>query len=217
MNRCNILMGVPNKLADQMYTFPYMCLNWQWEKQWIVSMYTYFICLSSSFVHAWKLKLTLNAFPSCCLIDLHSSSRDRALNRHAMVKRLPLTSHYFSRQGETVYFADWLLQQTDVLQCLCIPRALVCWGGYTLSRNPAEMLMDLWRRGKCNWRGRIPIWAQSHCCTLRFMMRMTQLITLGYRGELDMAQVRLCLRSDMKDRSTVACCPQTELRIRGTY
>ncbi len=118
------------------------------------------------------------------VFSIHSqtpSYRDQAANRHRMVKNCLETQHYFSREEETVHFTNWLLQETAVLQYPCLPHVLLCCEIHTKQEtDPAKSAMDLWRGGKCDWTRPIPIWAGSHCLTWRFMMRMTQLITLGY-------------------------------------
>lgn len=48
-------------------------------------------------------------------------------NLHLMVKNCLETQHYFSREEETVHFANWLLQEAAVLQYPRLPHALLCW------------------------------------------------------------------------------------------
>lgn len=103
------------------------------------------------------------------------------------------TQHYFSGEEETVHFANWLLQETAVLQYPRLPHVFLCWERYTKQETDSlKTAMDLWHTGKCDWARPIPIWAGSHCRSLRFMTRMTQLITLGYWKELDMDCIGLC-------------------------
>lgn len=102
--------------------------------------------------------------------------------------------HIISAGRKTVHFANWLLQETAVLQYPHLPHVLLCWERDTRQEtDPAKAAMNLWHGGKCDWMRPIPIWAGSRCHTWRFMMGMTQPITLSYWKELDMVWFRLLL------------------------
>lgn len=121
-------------------------------------------------------------------IHSEKTSSYRQRNPQPSVKKKCLqTRHYFSGKEETVHFTNWLLQETAVSQYPRLPRVLLCRETRTKQEtDPARTAVDLWHGGKCDWTRPVPIWAGSHRRARRFMARMTQLITLGYWGELDM-------------------------------
>lgn len=167
-----------------------------------ISMDSPYVCISA-LPEGFKMKIILTiknnfSFPmfthSVHVFPIHSQAfiyRDRATNLHLFVKNCLEPKHYFSGEEDTVHFANWLLQETVVLQYPRLPHVLLCWEIRTKQEtDPAKTAVDLWHRGKCDWTRPIPIWAGSHCRTWRFMTRMTQLITLGYWRELDMDRLQ---------------------------
>lgn len=114
----------------------------------VVLCWTYSIVERSREVGGWGV---LHVFPIASQISIY---RNQAANLHVMVKNCLQTQHYFSREEKTVHFANWLLQESAVVQYPRPPpySPLVDTRKATKPIPSCERRdVDLWRGGKCDW------------------------------------------------------------------
>lgn len=125
----------------------------------VVLCWMYSIVERSGEVGGWGV---LHVFPIDSQTPIY---RNQAANLHVMVKNCLQTQHYFSREDETVHFANWLLQESVVLQ---YPRPPPC-SPLVETRKATKPIPScedgMWiydAEASATEQGPIPIWAGSH-------------------------------------------------------